>query len=230
MARRTKAEAEQTRNDLLDAAEALFFERGVSGTSLDDIARAAGVTRGAVYWHFKNKLDLFCAMEHRVRLPHEELLERTMSRKDAEPLDVIEEAVVASLASLFDDEQKQRVLSIMFHRCEYVGDMAEALARFEEAKSRLWVLFLDAFREASRRGQLAAAWTPEVACLTLRACMTGLLDEWMRDPLNPGECNASCACIGSLFSSFRRGSPADLPPHPLLEDVLQEAKKQNGRE
>ena len=52
MVRRTKAEAEATRTAILDAAEHLFQARGVSRTSLQDMAHAAGVTRGAVYWHF----------------------------------------------------------------------------------------------------------------------------------------------------------------------------------
>jgi len=48
MARKKKADAETTRQNLLDAAEVLFFEKGVSGTSLEEIAKAAGVTRGAL--------------------------------------------------------------------------------------------------------------------------------------------------------------------------------------
>ena len=58
MVRRTKADAEATRLSLLDAAEQLFQARGVSRTSLNDIATAAGTTRGAIYWHFKDKADL----------------------------------------------------------------------------------------------------------------------------------------------------------------------------
>jgi TetR/AcrR family acrAB operon transcriptional repressor len=55
MVRRTKTEALETRNSLLDAAEHLFQARGVSRTSLNDIANEAGTTRGAIYWHFKDK-------------------------------------------------------------------------------------------------------------------------------------------------------------------------------
>ena len=58
MVRRTKEEAQETRNSILDAAERVFFEKGVSRTSLADIAQAAGVTRGAIYWHFAHKSDL----------------------------------------------------------------------------------------------------------------------------------------------------------------------------
>ena len=72
MARKTKEDAEITRGRLLDAAEQVFYERGVSGASLADVAQCAGLTRGAVYWHFKDKLDLFDAMLQRVTLPIEQ--------------------------------------------------------------------------------------------------------------------------------------------------------------
>ena len=74
MVRRTKTEALATRNSLLDAAEQLFQARGVSRTSLNDIATAAGTTRGAIYWHFKDKADLFNAMMERVTMPLEATL------------------------------------------------------------------------------------------------------------------------------------------------------------
>ena len=59
MARRTKEDAEATRNKLLDAAAEVFFAKGVAGASLSEVAQAAGLTRGAIYWHFKDKVDLF---------------------------------------------------------------------------------------------------------------------------------------------------------------------------
>ena len=72
MARRTKENAIATRSSLIDAAEQVFCEKGVSRASLSDIAQAAGATRGAIYWHFKDKLDLFGAMMDRVTLPLEQ--------------------------------------------------------------------------------------------------------------------------------------------------------------
>ncbi|MBY0410356.1 MAG: TetR family transcriptional regulator, partial [Burkholderiaceae bacterium] len=57
MARRTKEDANATRTRLIDAAESVFLQKGVSRASLNDIARAAGTTRGAIYWHFKDKVD-----------------------------------------------------------------------------------------------------------------------------------------------------------------------------
>ena len=62
MVRRTKEEAQETRSQILDAAEQAFYERGVARTTLADIAGRAGVTRGAIYWHFSNKSDLLQAL------------------------------------------------------------------------------------------------------------------------------------------------------------------------
>src|SRR5450631_2531195 len=72
MARRTKEEAQATRSHILDTAELVFERHGVSGTSLHEIAKAAGLTRGAIYWHFQDKADLFNAMMERATMPLEE--------------------------------------------------------------------------------------------------------------------------------------------------------------
>src|SRR5690606_36475619 len=69
MVRRSKEDALATRTSLLDAAERAFLEKGVAGTSLNDIAVEAGTTRGAIYWHFRDKADLFNAMMQRVVMP-----------------------------------------------------------------------------------------------------------------------------------------------------------------
>lgn len=60
--RRTKSEAEQTRNSILDAALTLFDEQGYTQTTLSSVARQAGVTRGAIYWHFENKDEILIAL------------------------------------------------------------------------------------------------------------------------------------------------------------------------
>lgn len=62
VARASAAAAAQTARDVLEAASQLFAERGYAHVSLDDVAQAAGVTRGAVYHHYGNKAGLFSSL------------------------------------------------------------------------------------------------------------------------------------------------------------------------
>src|SRR5574339_1300356 len=97
MVRRTKEEAQETRSRILDAAERVFHEKGVAHASLEDIAAAAEVTRGAIYWHFKDKAELFDAMMQRVVLPAEDMLEHAECSGDDDPLQLLRRATVEVL-------------------------------------------------------------------------------------------------------------------------------------
>ena len=59
MVRKSKSETEQTRQDIITAARKIFAARGVSRSTLEQIANEAGVTRGAIYWHFKDNPTSF---------------------------------------------------------------------------------------------------------------------------------------------------------------------------
>ena len=68
MAKRTHEDAELTKQAILDSAFRLFSRRGYESTSLSDIARFAGVTRGALYWHFKDKGQILVELCEKVNL------------------------------------------------------------------------------------------------------------------------------------------------------------------
>ena len=114
MVRRTKEDALATRASLLDAAERLFQAKGVSRTSLNDIALEAGTTRGAIYWHFKDKADLFNAMMARVTLPLESAFQQASAGED--PLPGLRECVLRALRHTAGDEQTRRVFEVRRRR------------------------------------------------------------------------------------------------------------------
>ena len=82
MARRTAADAAQTRDDVLGSARRLFTERGYHHVAVPEIAKAAGVTHGALYHHFATKVDLFRAVFDQVE---HELNEQVMLAALAQP-------------------------------------------------------------------------------------------------------------------------------------------------
>lgn len=62
MPRRTHEDSQETKKNILASAQRLFTRRGFERTSLSDIAKYAGVTRGAIYWHFENKEELLLCL------------------------------------------------------------------------------------------------------------------------------------------------------------------------
>lgn len=182
MARRTRAEALATRTRILDAAERVFSRRGVSRTSLDDIARAAGVTRGAIYWHFKDKADLFGAMLGRVALPMEAMLQRTSEEAGDDPLAHVRGRSVAVLRKVVGDARARRVFDVVAHKCEYVDEMAAVRRRINGMRANCLAQLESGFRSAIRRGLLPPSVEPRAAAVGLHALVDGLITNWLVDP------------------------------------------------
>src|SRR5687767_3931280 len=181
MVRRTRDEAAETRNAILDAAERVFSERGVSHTSLEDIAKAAGVTRGAIYWHFKNKDELFSAMVNRVSLPIEEMVAKTIADEAENPLVLLRKAAVDALKRTATDPQCQRVFDIVTHKCEYLEDMADVRERISHIKCNCVARTEKAISNAIKRGLLPKNLDARLAAVGLDAMISGLISNWLAD-------------------------------------------------
>ncbi|MDY7116929.1 TetR family transcriptional regulator [Halomonas sp. SSL-5] len=180
MARRTKAEAAATREALLDAAEEVFLEKGVARTSLEQIARHAGVTRGAVYWHFRNKADLFQAMLGRVRMPFQELVAEIGDPSLVErPLEAIRLAILKGFERL-EQPRYRRVHAILIHHCETFGDI-DPLAMQNEMTDEACGALADYFGCAARLGQLREDLSPATAAELMQAMLGGLFHDWLRN-------------------------------------------------
>ena len=181
MVRRTKQEAQATRSHILDTAELVFEQRGVSGTSLGEIAKAAGLTRGAIYWHFQDKADLFNAMMERVRLPLEET-DNTCCFKGADiTLAQMRSGFVDVLRKVTTEPQLRRVFEIATHKVEYVGEMNAVRERHLEMRNVCLADMERALRRAVRHGDIPKGMSPRSAALGMLALFDGLLQNWMLD-------------------------------------------------
>lgn len=174
--KRSKADAEQTRETILDAAEKLFFSRGVETTSLDRIAAAAGVTRGAIYWHFKDKADLMIALRRRCCLPQEEMMTCAAATGHPDPFGLLETSARDMLSSFEADERLQRMFLILSTQMPGTPE-AEAISR---ANGEMFEILLQLMLIAEANGQLSDRLTPREAAAFLMITMNGLLNEWLR--------------------------------------------------
>lgn len=182
MVRRTKEEALATRERLLDAAEVLFQAQGVSQTSLQQIAQQAGTTRGAIYWHFKDKAAIFNAMMDRVTLPLEATVQAATKNANDDPLAELERAMVHALGLMAANPQVRRVFDIATHKVEYTHDMASVQQRHLDARDACVGDFTRALRIAARRSRQPLAIPAPAAAQGLHALISGLIQNWLLNP------------------------------------------------
>ena len=182
MVRRTKTEAAATRDALLDAALRVFRDRGVAHTSLEEVAAAAGVTRGAVYWHFKDKADLFTALCERVQLPMEAMLALAGESRHDDPLGALRTLAVNSLTMLASDPRTQAVFDVIFHKCEFEEGMASVAKRQHSADSGCLANVERILKQAVTLGQLPRDTDTRLAARCMNAYMVGVMHEWVEQP------------------------------------------------
>jgi AcrR family transcriptional regulator len=183
MVRRTRAEADATREGLLDAAEQEFLQRGVSRTTLAHIACRAGVTRGAIYWHFKDKSDLFAAMVDRVRLPFASMADEYRREVGSDdPVRLLRELCRIAFAQLDENETYRNVYSILLTRCEFNGEVNPAFERQLAIDAESLARVGNDFQRARELGHVRAEVEPRVAALALYSLMHGIYVSWLRAP------------------------------------------------
>lgn len=182
MVRRTKQQALATRDSILDAAERLFHERGVSRVSLADIADAAGVTRGAIYWHFENKAALFEALISRVTLPIEKTVPKRPSAPSDDPIADVRASVRAALRMAAHDPQAQAMTDIVSHKVEHGGAMNAARDRQLYGMQNCLAHIERTVKHAVRHGQLPAGTRARTAAVGLHALVDGMIQNWLLAP------------------------------------------------
>lgn len=184
MARRTKEDAQRTRDRILDMAEREFQRRGVSRTSLEQIATAAGVTRGAVYWHFRNKADLFNAMMNRVTLPLEEEILRSGERTLDDPVAQIRGSYLAALRATVSDPKARRVFEVALFKVEHGNGLRGVRDRRLSGLRNRVANVERGFRRAARLGLLRTSLPPRAAAMGMESLVDGLITNWMLEPLS----------------------------------------------
>jgi TetR/AcrR family acrAB operon transcriptional repressor len=201
--RRTKEDAAKTREEVLAAAAEVFYESGVSGSSLDKIAKRAGVTRGAIYWHFKDKAEVLTALHSQIKLPQEAIITDALEYGHDDPLGLIEAGSMSVLHILAEDEHQQRIFAIMTLSCEFTEDMSDATARVMAANAEMYGKLQNIIRLAARQNMLASGWTVDTAARAFQCSVNGLFGEWLRSGKSFSLVEVGEKLVTTLIGSMR---------------------------
>lgn len=188
MVRKTKEEAELTRQCIINAAREVFINKGVSKTSLEEIAKHAGVTRGAVYWHFTNKSDLLHAMRDQVVLPLIDRMDDALllnldkeHNPENDPLTRIENFLLCTIQVLSDHQETRQTYEIMMTKCEYVGEFEKVMQQIMSNCSSIVDKLEQAYTKALKKELINYSLNAAQYAQDTHLFFSGLLHMWVKD-------------------------------------------------
>lgn len=163
--RKTKEDTEASRQSIIKAAKRIFSEKGYSATKLEDIGKSVGMTRGVIYWHFKNKAELFQYLVEDAIGSIEILVDEVL----AEDLSIMER-----LRKLFLRSQENHGVALL----KSIGPEEKVAKRFrkyvDDKGKKIIAKIAKAFDEAKGRGELQADTDVRSILGLLTIFMTGL--------------------------------------------------------
>lgn len=181
MARRTKEDAAATRQALLQAGLATFSRVGYAMARLEDIAREAGVTRGALYWHFSSKADLYSALIADAT----ERIERVIGAALAEGGSFVastRRVMVRMLAYLEEDDTYRETQALLLLRTGLDSDADPGRAAQELDLQTRERELTDIMRAGVQMGQFRADLDPVEGARAMLAYLDGIMTHWLLAP------------------------------------------------
>jgi AcrR family transcriptional regulator len=181
MAKKTKEEAEKTRIKILYTALDLFFEKGYARTTLDDIAGACGVTRGAIYWHFKDKADLLLTLGQQID-GEAEVNYSTLLEESTIDLESLIHRIGRYLAQLEENENYCKFYYLVQYKVEWDAELEPLLANYREEIRGLLRVLGQALSRLKEEGTLRNNVDTDELALATWAFIEGFIGMWFFDP------------------------------------------------
>lgn len=169
-----------TRTRILEAAAAMFAEQGYANASLDKVASKAGLTKGAVYWHFSSKQDLFLALlEHQLNRQLQVLpgqIEQVLKAEDPEL------ALSLWFQSQFDCLNDGENGAMLFFEFVTSSREPEVRAKLQSIYGKMFDSVGQFLADMQKNGKIAGDLDPDYISLMVSALNKGILMEWLIDP------------------------------------------------
>lgn len=176
--KRTKKDAEKTRNAILKAAVNVFAEKGYCRSTINDIASAAHVTRGAFYWHFKNKVDVFTALAQNIDEPLQQIYEPVLTDENA-TLEDLKHMIYKLFHMITTDVQFQKIYEILNFKTELHGELSELMHKFRKDYEKYIFLIEHILSHLQKKEEIRNNINIKAASAGLLSFFVGIMDTWL---------------------------------------------------
>jgi len=176
--KRTKENAALTRQGVLDAALKVFSRKGYSQSTLEAVAREAGVTRGAIYWHFKNKFEIFVAVLGDLYEKAIERVHRVLNSQE-KPREKIR-CLISELFMMFLSLEQSRIIEeVNIFRFEKRKELKTFFIKHQENVKAIRGLIKDLILEGINAGEFASRLDPDITTWALMSYLAGTKSAWL---------------------------------------------------
>ncbi|MCL5227182.1 TetR family transcriptional regulator [Pseudomonas nunensis] len=210
MVRKRKEDVEITLGLLLDAAEEVFSRRGYAQATFQEIAEQAGLTRGAIYWHFKDKEALLDAVLHRAPLPWDQLPAHFNGLRQAPTVKQLSMTLGAGLQQIVSDPRLHRTTLILLHRTELVHENYLVYCRLTRILNRIKTYVVAALSMRFKEADGSPCKQIPAIATSVKTLLTGSIYEWLLNQAEvdlkhiPSMIEALCSpLMGKHQTSFR---------------------------
>lgn len=203
----SRSAAEITRLRVLRAALEAFAARGVRATTLENVAALAGVTRGAVYWHFENKSALVAAIIEQLQWPMDIGPDVTAYRAHPKPLQLLRKHIWRQMTRCMDDPNQWRTAQLVLGHQARAELPATTAARIRRTMEDTVARLSQVMTLALERRQLREGLQPACVARCLHSVGVAVLTEHanQREGCRRG---ASSLCIDLFMAGACSSVPA----------------------
>jgi len=179
--RRTKEEAAITREQLLKKALGVFSKKGYASTTLEDIAHEAEVTRGAIYWHFGSKAELYNTLIREYSSRGSLIVQKAVA-EGGSFLDILRRAFIMQLHAIEEDKELRALMELALFKTGLVAELEEG--RQQQIKSGLILIenMAGIMQQGIGLGFMRSDIGPKEMARAYLAFQNGLIQLWLTIP------------------------------------------------
>jgi AcrR family transcriptional regulator len=176
--KKTKEEAAHTHQVILDSALKVFSSKGYAAARLEDIASHAGVTRGAIYWHFKDKYELFFSLYKQLS---EKIGKRTeeILASEKTPLKKIHRLMQETFVYMEENQEFRSIEEISLYNAGIKEEWKEIIAIHSKTFLFIKGTLIKLLEDGIAKGELKDSLDPEVTALAMMSYVCGVKCMWL---------------------------------------------------